>query len=114
MRRAHVLGVADYSSVVCGTALMKPVSILIFHGGSSARTQWGVTMTASKAVAGITCQLLAQVQMQYLTNVQSRNRSTIDTKTRDIFLGLTFVSKGDDRTIDSAVVEDEEGVQSET
>lgn len=31
VRRAHVLGVAGYSSVLCGNALMTPVSILIFH-----------------------------------------------------------------------------------
>lgn len=40
VRKTHVLGVADYGSDVCGTALMDPVSILIFHGGSSNRTQW--------------------------------------------------------------------------
>lgn len=40
VRKAHVLGVADYSSVLCGTTIMTPVSILIFHVASSDRAQW--------------------------------------------------------------------------
>lgn len=62
----------------------------------------------------LACSCANEIFDQSTIYLQPRNRSTIYTKTRDIFLGLTFVSKGDDQTIDSAVVEDEEGVQSET